>query len=363
MWPFTKRGFDNVRASNETRASGTGFTTQVMSARNAYIQGGNGIAELTATVQACITLWENGLMLADVQGASQLDRHTMAMAARSLALRGEAVYLIRGNYLIPCMDWDLSTRSGIPNAYRVSIAEAGGATTETVLAAEVLHFRIGSEPSAPWAGTAPLRRASLTSGMLQEVETALLEIYQNAPLASQIVPFPETTGTDLDTLGAGFRGQRGRVMLRESTQVSAAGGTAPNTDWKPLDVTPDLSKAMGREMLADARSSVLGCFSVLPALFDRVAQGPLVREAQRHLAGWCLQPMAVSMAEECSRKLGSDVQIDTLRPLQAYDVGGRARALGAVLKGLSEAKENGVKPEDIKDALTLVNWGPDDRAA
>jgi len=361
MWPFNRHKAQTDPI--ETRASGTGFTAQVMSARHSHITGSSGVAELTAAVQACITLWEGGLSLADVQGAPSLDRHVMAMAARSLALRGEAVYLIRGDFLIPVMDWDLSTRNGIPNAYRVSIAEAGGATTETVLAGEVLHFRIGSEPSAPWAGQAPLRRASITSGMLQEVETALLEIYQNAPLASQIVPFPETAGTDLDTLGAGFRGQRGRVMLRESTQVSAAGGAAPHTDWKPLSVTPDLAKALPREMLADARLSVMGCFGVLPSLFDRVAQGPLVREAQRHLAGWVLQPMAVAMAEEASRKLGADVQIDTLRPLQAYDVGGRARALGAVLKGLSEAKEKGIAQSDIQDALTLVNWGDGDRAA
>ncbi len=356
MWPFKRK------TEIETRSTGS-YTSQIMAARYASVTGSSGVAELTGTVQSCISLWENGLMLADIQGADLLDRQTMAMAARSLALRGDAVFLVRGNETIPCMDWDISTRNGIARAYRVSISEAGGARTETVLAGEVLHFRIGCDVSMPWSGQAPLRRASITSGMLQEVESALLEIYQNAPLASQIVPFPESSGTDLETLGAGFRGKRGRVMMRESTQVSAAGGAAPYTDWKPQDVTPDLSKGLPREMLADSRLSVMGCFGVLPALFDRVAQGPLVREAQRHLAGWTLQPIAVSMAQEASRKLGGEVTIDTLRPLQAYDAGGRARALGAVLEGIAKAKEQGVSPEEMNAAMTLVNWGDGDRAA
>ena len=37
---------------------------------------------------------------------------------------------------------------------------------------------------------------------------------------------------------------RGRVLLRESVHVSAAGGAAPAQDWRPQDVTPDLQRAM-----------------------------------------------------------------------------------------------------------------------
>ena len=54
------------------------------------------------------------------------------------------------------------------------------------LAAEVLHLRIGCDPAAPYYGTAPLKRASLTAGMLHAVELALAEIFENAPLGSQI---------------------------------------------------------------------------------------------------------------------------------------------------------------------------------
>ena len=60
-----------------------------MSAREAYLSGRRGLAELTATAQACISLWEGALALADVSGTDLLDRRTLALAARSLALRGE----------------------------------------------------------------------------------------------------------------------------------------------------------------------------------------------------------------------------------------------------------------------------------
>src|SRR3546814_14349808 len=76
----------------------------------------------------------------------------------------------------------------------------------------------------------------------------------NAPIGSQIVPYPESPETDMTALGRSFRGQRGRVLLRESVAVTAAGGPAPQADWRPQDVTPDLSRAMTAETLQAARS-------------------------------------------------------------------------------------------------------------
>ena len=108
--------------------------------------------------------------MADVAGTDVLSLGHMASAARSVALRGELVWLIREDGRIPRSDWELRTRYGGPVAYRLSISEAGGGTTQTALAGEVLHFRIGPDPVTPWLGTPPLRRASLTAGLLNAVE-------------------------------------------------------------------------------------------------------------------------------------------------------------------------------------------------
>lgn len=354
-WPFGNK--------MEKRAAASGFTAEIIAARESYISGRRGLAELTATAQSCVSLWEGAFALADVSGTDMIDRRSLALIGRSVALRGEAVFVIRETGLVPCSDWDLRTRDGKPTAYRVSISEAGGGRTETALAGEVLHVRIGCDASAPYYGTAPLKRASLTAGMLNAVESALAEVFENAPLGSQIVPMPEQPDTDNTNLGSSFKGQRGRVLLRESVAVSAAGGPVPATDWRPSSVSPDLEKSMTRETLEAAREAVCGAFGVLPALFASNAQGPLVREAQRHLAQWTLQAIAVLVAEEATTKLGGEVSIDLLRPVQAFDVGGRARALSTIVQALSQAKEAGLAPGDLNAALTLVNWGEGDRAA
>ncbi|MGR3717834.1 MAG: hypothetical protein ACU0B1_13935 [Thermohalobaculum sp.] len=77
---------------------------------------------------------------------------------------------------------------------------------------------------------------------------------------------------------------------------------------------------------------------------------------QRHLAQWTLQPVAALVAQEASEKLGQDVNIDVMRPLQAFDAGGRARALATIVEALARAKEAGLSPGDVGQALSLVDW-------
>lgn len=337
MWPFKSKA--------ETRAaSGAGYTAQMIQARTAYITGTNGRAELTATVQGAVTLWENGLSVADVDGTDLLTRRALAIAGRMLALRGEALFYITDDMLIPVSDWDLSTRLSRPTAYRLTLPEVGGGKTMTALAGEVLHFRIGADAIQPWYGTAPLRRSSLSADLLEIIERALVEVYGDAPLGSSIVPMPETPETDLADIARGFRGSRGKVLVRESVQVQAAGGPVPAQDWRANDLTPDLSKAMLDKTLDQARDQINAAYGILPGLNNKATTGPMVREAQRHLAQWTLQPMAEQMAEEATDKLGSAVTLDVMRPLQAFDIGGRARAAAGIVQALAQAKEAGVDP-------------------
>lgn len=344
------------RRAPETRASGTGFTAEVIAAREAYISGRRGLGELTATAQGCISLWEGGLSAAAVEGTDLLSPALLAMTARALALRGEAVFLIRDR-LIPASDWDVTTRDGEPTAYRLSIPEAGGGVSETKLAAEVLHIRIGCDPTTPWAGAAPLRRASLTAGMLQAVEDALRETFEMSPLGSQIAPMPEVEETQREALARSFRGQRGRVLLRESVAVTAAGGPAPMVDWKPSSLSPDLQKAMTAETLDAARAAIFHAFGVLPALGSTTATGPIIREAQRHLATWTLQPIAAQIAAEASEKLGAAVALDIMTPLQAFDAGGRARALKGIVDAMAAAKAAGLSYDQMAMAAGFAGVG------
>lgn len=354
---LTKRRVD---PAPEKRASG--FTAEVMALRESYLSGSASLSELTATTQGCISLWENAFALADVSGTDLLNRRTMAMIGRSAALRGEALVLIKDR-LIPCTSWDLATRNGEPVAYRVVINEANGSRQETVLAGEVIHLRLGLDPAAPWAGQAPLRRSGLSASLLDNVETALRDVYQNAPLGSQIVHLPEGATDDMATMRANLLGRRGAALVVEGVAAAAAAGMAPTLGKAPDSLTPDLQRAMVGETLEAARGAICWAFGVLPGMLNPATTGPLVREGQRHLAGWVLQPVAELLAEEASAKLGSKIIIDVGRPLQAFDAGGRARALSQLIEAMGRAKELGLTPDQLGQALTAVNWGGGDTLA
>lgn len=350
-------GFMNIfrRKGTENRSSGAGYTAQVMQARASYIGGTAGLGELTAAAQSCVTLWEGGMALADVKGTDLLSRRALALTARSLALRGEAVFLIRDR-LIPASDWDLTTRDGEPRSYRLQVSEAGGGRSEIALAGEVLHFRIGSDSCTPWAGTAPLRRSTLSAQLLAEIETALRDVFRDAPLGSQIVPLPESAMEDTEVMRSKFRGNRGSALVIEGVAQAVGAGMHPQLGKGPDQLSPDLSKTLAGELLRDAKGAIFSAFGVLPGLQNPATTGPLVREAQRHLAQLILQPMAMLIAEEATAKLGAVVHMDVVRPMQAFDAGGKARALGTMVEALARAKEAGIEGATLQDALAFIDW-------
>ncbi|MGQ2909344.1 MAG: hypothetical protein ACT6Q3_05635, partial [Sphingopyxis sp.] len=341
--------------SYENRSVPVGYTAALMAARESWISGHSGLAEITAAVQTSVSLWESGLALADVTGTDLLTRRTMAMTARSLALRGEVVFLV-ADRLIPATDWDLSTRFGEPRAYRISVPEIGGGRSQTALAAEVLHFRIGVDPSTPWAGSAPLRRARLSAELLEEVETALRDVFRDAPLGSQIVPVPEGTSDDMAAMRSSFRGRRGATLVIEGVAQAVGAGMHPQLGKSPDQLSPDLERTLIDKLLTSAKGEVYGVFGVLPGLVNPATTGPLVREAQRHLAQLVLQPIANVMAEEVTDKLGGNVAIDVVRPMQAFDHGGKARAVSTMLQAMATAKEAGLDPATVKDAMQFIDW-------
>jgi len=62
------------------------------------------------------------------------------------------------------------------------------------------------------------------------------------------------------------------------------------------------------------------------------------------------------LEEEASEKLGNEIELELIKPLHAYDEGGRSRALSTIVTALAEAKKAGLSPGDMSSALALVNW-------
>ena len=332
------------------------YTALSILARAEAITGARGAAELSATVQACVSLWEGALSRADVSGTDLLNPRLLALMARSLALRGEFCALLQDGAMIPAADWDVSTSLSRPRAYRLSLPDVGGGRSVTALAAEVVHVVTGANVREPWRGTSPLARASMTAELLATVEASLSEVYATAPLGSSIAPLPEIPEDQRDRLASSFRGARGRTLLRESVQVTAAGGPAPATDWKPHALPTELDKSEVIPAFDRAQASICQAFGVDPSLFAPTANGGGLREAERHLIGYTLQPLAELIALEMTDKTGGDVALDVARPLQAYDQGGRARAFSAMVGAVAQAKEAGLTDDQVTGLLRLVDW-------
>lgn len=81
-----------------------------------------------------------------------------------------------------------------------------------------------------------------------------------------------------------------------------------------------------------------------------------LREGQRHLATWTLQPIAELLAEEATEKLGAAVSIDLMTPLAAFDAGGSARAVATLVQAAAQAKEAGLDPAVVASAFQRMDW-------
>src|SRR5699024_6447966 len=107
-----------------------------------------------------------------------------------------------------------------------------------------------------------------------------------------------------------------------------------------------------RATAADVRGQVLASLGVLPSLLDPGTTAQAVREGQRHLAMWTLQPIADRIGQEIKRKTGQDVLLDVVEGSRAYDAPGLARALHVRIKAIADAKEAGLSEAEIQAALS-----------
>jgi phage portal protein BeeE len=277
----------------------------------------------------------------------------LASIGRQLATEGNSVWYIAPDGLLPVSSYSVATTdAGKPRAYYIAIPGIDGGTQSMALADEVLHIRIGADSRLPWQGVAPLRRAQISAGLLRATEAALAEVFRDAPIGSKVLGMPETSAGANSKLAASFTGKHGRVLVRDSSTVYAGSQGTPD-NWRPADLTPNLRDSMAVESLKMARDAVLHVYGVLPALMNDQSAGPVIREAQRHLAMWTLGPVAKLIAHEVKAKTGEAVKLDVFVGLGAFDAGGAARAMSTIIDGLAAAKAGGITPDELAMALKV----------
>ena len=160
----------------------------------------------------------------------------------------------------------------------------------------------------------------------------------------------------IDKVVKGNVGKRGATLVIEGVAQAVGAGMHPQLGKSPDQLSPDLSRTMAGELLREGKAAIYSAYGILPGLQNPATTGPMVREAQRHLAQLILQPIAGMMAEEATDKLGGKVTLDVVRPMQAFDAGGKARALSTMLQALAQAKEAGIEGAALQDALAFIDW-------
>jgi hypothetical protein len=75
------------------------------------------------------------------------------------------------------------------------------------------------------------------------------------------------------------------------------------------------------------------------------------------------KPSPMSGETRIEPRTKKDLTVDVIRPLQAFDAGGRARALSQIIEAFGRAKELGLTPAEMQAALTSVNFGGGDQNA
>ena len=189
-----------------------------------------GQASETAAVEAAIGAW--GRAFAGCQIAPQvdaLDPFTLSRIARDLLLYGESLHVIEvaagGLRILPVGDHDISGSGPDPDEwiYRCSLHGPSGSVTRSVPSAGVIHIRYSVDPSRPWKGVGPLKRAGLDADLLSALTTRMAE--EAGASSALVIPSPVDGAADSTTTL--------RSDLRKSTRRAFDGRKHGARIWGP----------------------------------------------------------------------------------------------------------------------------------
>lgn len=190
-----------------------------------------------------------------------------------------------------------------------------------VSAEQILHVR--------WAGGDTPPGEGPTMRLLRGVERALA--HEADQQTAYLIPAPgDPESPTWEAVERALKRPRGRRAL-VSTMADGGGdrNSRPDQDWgqKRMGIEPPEEVV---QLRSEAQAAVLGAIGFHPAFLNAAANGDALKEAQRYVLHFLLQPAALFLAEEIQAKLGVSPTLD-FSALRAADIRAKAQALGTMV--------------------------------
>lgn len=325
----------------ETRAQPTSVTQMHIDGKR-HAARSEGFADMSATLGTAAGVWSRGfamlvaepvddVLTSDVLAAIGLDLFFRGQSIWHIRLEGSRIALHRAAF------WDQYNRG----RWSLTIPQPEGTETVRCLDEEVLNLRINSAPDSPWQGRSPLHFMGISPDLMAEVERTLSG---SLPYVGKgLLPVPATVPEEQKNAAlAGLRGGSSLVAVTSKEEIAHHTGGV-RSEFKRVDLTPDLAKAGLPEIGRDTHARILGAAGIPPSLYAEGGEGAGLRETYRFFVLGTLDPLARVITPELA-KIG--VERLGLQDLMSADVAGRARAVHSLV-------ESGVP---LRTAMDLTGW-------
>ena len=276
----------------------------------------------------------SGRITAPPLARSALTGKLLATIARGMLFRGEQAVLLDVSgmevKLRPCWHYFYNE-----DTLWVDVPVPNGNYHRTADINEVALPHWSTDPLHPWRGVSPL--TNVTSQLAANTQGTLLRESMSA--TGYLMPWQVRGGAGNSPKGEGFVTTAGRT-LTEQLQTKGTGGVSalvpgqgfigrnPNQlgEQSRFGYNPPPELATIAEW---ACKETLQACGIAPVLFSDSVEAS--REAQRRFLTLTAQPVADSIAQELTRVIEADVEIDLSPARTSDELVGRARAVGSLV--------------------------------
>ena len=268
IWPFRK----TEKRSTEI----DGYTNILLNAVESQADSDDsGLVRAVAALETAAGLWRRAFASATVEPSTAVTRpltpEWLGWIGQELVLRGEALAVLeveRGRLaLLPVGDFTVTGKASRQSwRYRCTVyGPSSTFTYQRAAADQVIHCRWSFNAELPEFGTAPWKRASITSALLGNLEKRLSE--ETGGIVGHLLPVPsdpapvEVDGEETDAYSAlrqTLKTLRGKTALVETLAGGYGEGmqTAPRKDFQPVRLGADPPDSL-RELREDVAHSLL----------------------------------------------------------------------------------------------------------